>query len=333
MSRLAKKKQKNIVVMGGGTGTFTVLSGLKKYPNINLSAIVSMADDGGSTGVLREEFGILPPGSVRPALVGLSHSEKQVADLFNFRFSEGSFEGHNFGNILLTAFTKMYGDFERAIEEAGKILHIRGRVIPSTLEKARLCARLEDDTVVVGETNIDVPKHDGTLRIQEVWLDPPCKANPRALQAILEADLVVIGPGDLFSSVLPNLVVVGIPEAVRKSRAKKVYVCNMMTKFGETNGFSGRDFVETIENYLGKDVLDFVIFNTKQPSCERIIKYEKEGAQFVQFGQGNLKRSRTRVIYGNFLRPRGFIRHDPAKLAKVLIGLTQNKWRLFPRLF
>lgn len=317
-----KRLKRNIVVIGGGTGTFTVLSGLKKYPNINLSAIVSMADDGGSSGVLREEFGILPPGSVRPALVALSpHSEKALADLFNFRFTDGSLRGHNFGNLLITALVKIHGDFEKAILEAGRILQIRGEVIPSTLDRANLLAELENGEIIRGETNIDVPKHDGNLRIKKVWLDPICKANPRAIKAILKADLVVIGPGDIFSSIVPNLLVQGISEAIHKTRAKKTYVCNLMTKFGETNGFSGRDFMETIENYLGEDVLDFMILNTKRPQAERIAKYEKEGAQFVEWKRRDFKDKKIRIIKGNFMRKSGFIRHDPDKLARTLLGL------------
>jgi len=328
------RKKINIVVIGGGTGTFTVLSGLKKYPNINLSAVVSMADDGGSTGILREEFGILPPGSVRPALVALApYSEKALADLFQFRFTEGSFRGHNFGNLLITALFQMHGSFEKAIEEAGKILHIRGSVIPSTLDNARLCAELENGEIIRGETNIDVPKHDGNLRIKKVWLEPPCKANPRAIKAMRLADLIVIGPGDLFSSLLPNLLVKGIPEAIKKSRAKKVYICNMMTKFGETNGFSGRDFVDTIESYLGKDVFDFVVLNTKRPQQDRIAKYEREKAQFVRWKKTDFQGRKFSIISGNFLRPKGFIRHDSAKLAKVLIGLSKTTWRPSLQLF
>lgn len=322
MSRPFKKKQKNIVVIGGGTGTFTVLSGLKKYPNVNLSAVVSMADDGGSTGVLREEFGILPPGSVRPALVALSHSEKVVADLFQFRFSEGDLRGHNLGNLLLTALTKRHGDFERAIAEAGRILQVRGQVIPSVLKQVHLCARLEDGSIVRGESNIDVPKHNGELRIQSIWLDPPCDAAPKALHVIQEADMIVIGPGDLFSSILPNFAAAGLPEAVRESKAKKVYVCNVMTKFGETNGFSAIDFIEEIEKYLGKGVLEVVLLNTKRPSPDRIAKYEQEGARFVEGRIADLRRKNYRIIAKDFLRAKGFIRHDPHKLAKVLIKLV-----------
>lgn len=313
-------KKNKIVVIGGGTGAFTVLSGLKKYP-VKLSAIVSMADDGGSTKILREEFGILPPGSVRPALVALSNSEKTLADLFNFRFSEGSLKGHNLGNLLITALTKIFGDFEKAIQKASKLLRVRGEVIPATLDNAKLCAILENGQEIIGESNIDIPKHNGFLKIKKAYLKPPCQANKKALLAIKQADLIVIGPGDLFSSIIPNLLVKGIPQAIKKSRAKKVYVCNLMTKFGETYGFEAIDFIKVIEDYLGKQIIDYLILNNKKPSPARILKYEKEGASFVHYQKTDFKNKKFKIIEDNFLRPRGFIRHHPEKLAKTLFGL------------
>lgn len=313
-------KQKNVVVIGGGTGTYTVLSGLKHYP-LNLSAVVAMADDGGSTKVLREEFGILPPGSVRPAIVALSNTEKTLADLFNFRFSEGSLKGHNFGNLLITALTKQLGSFEKAIEEAGNILHIKGRVIPSTLGNCTLFGELQNGQIIKGEENIDVPKHDPSLTIKRVWLEPDCRGNARALTAIKEAHMIVIGPGDMFSSILPNFLVKGIALAVQKARAKKVYICNLMTKLGETNKFTAADFISVLEQYLGKNVLDCVIVNTKQPSVERIKKYEKEGAEYVSYDKKQFPKSSLKVVEGNFLRKNGLVRHDPDVLAKTLFGL------------
>lgn len=313
-------KNKKIVVIGGGTGTFTVLSGLKKYP-VDLTAIVAMADDGGSTGVLREEFGILPPGSVRPALVALSHSEKSVSELFNFRFENGSFKGHNFGNVLITALAKMRGNFERAIDEAGKILNVKGKVVPSTLDNARLCAKLENGEKIIGETNIDVPKHNGNLKIVDLYFSPSCRANPRALKSILEANLIVIGPGDLFSSILPNLIIPEISMAFRESKARKVYVCNLMTKFGETTGFRAIDFVAILEKYLSENTLDYVILNNRWPSRGRILKYEKEKAELVKYDHRDFENKKFKIIEGDFLRPRGFIRHNPHKLGEAIFNL------------
>jgi uncharacterized cofD-like protein len=314
---MSSMRSKNIVVIGGGTGTYTVLTGLKKYP-VNLTAIVSMADDGGSTRVLREEFGVLPPGSVRPAMVALSGAEKTLAGLFNYRFSEGSLKGHNFGNLFLTVLTKQLGSFEKAIEAAAQILKLKGRVIPSTLQNITLVAELEDGTTVRGETNIDIPKHDGKLRIKKIWLEPTARRNPRALQVLAEADLIVLGPGDLFTSIIPNILVEGIRRALLRTKARKLYVCNLMTKFGETTGFNAKDFVDEMERYMGKGVLDVVLVNTKKPSIARIKRYEKEGARFVEYNPRDFSKSRFRVIKKDLVRERGFIRHDSQKLAKVL---------------
>ncbi len=316
----SKSHNKKVVVVGGGTGTFTVLSGLKEYPDVNLTAVVSMADDGGSTGILRQERGILPPGSLRPALAALLRSRKKT-DAFNFRFTEGTFKGHAAGNMLIYLLSRIYGDPEKALEETERILGVRGEVLPSTLGSARLFAKLEDKSVIEGETNIDVPKHDGRLRIVDVWLKPRCSANPKALKAIAGADLIVIGPGDLFSSIVPNFLVDGVSEAIRVSPAKKAYVCNLMTKFGETHGFAAKDFVETVEKYIGEKTIDILILNTQRPFRSRIAQYEKEGAQFVEWKRKDSASKKFRIVSGNYLRMKGFIRHDPDKLAKILVEL------------
>ncbi len=309
---------KKIVVIGGGTGVFTVLSGLKKYP-LDLTAIISMSDDGGSTGILREEFGILPPGDIRRAIVAMAHSDHRLlADLFNYRFEEGGLKGHTFGNIMLTALERLTGSFEEAVDEAGRLLGVRGQALPVTLENVRLAAELEDGSVICGETNIDIPKHDGQLAIRKIWLEPQARANTRALRAIREADMIVLGPGDLYSSIIPNLLVRGVSGAISKSKAKKVYAINLMTKWGETNGFTAKDFISSIEKYLGRGALDYAVINTKQPSAERLKLYEAESAQFV--GANDLP-GKPVPILGDFLRRRGFIRHDPEKLAKVLVSL------------
>lgn len=311
-------KKKHVVVIGGGTGVFTVLSGLRKYP-VRLTAIISMADDGGSTGVLREEFGILPPGDARRALVALARADnKMLSELFNYRFSEGGFKNHVFGNILLTALERLTGSFEQALDEAGKILSIRGRVIPVTLDNVRLVAILEDGTVIRGETNIDIPKHDPRLRIKKVYLSPEARANLRARDAIRAADLIVIGPGDLFTSIIPNMLVRGIPEAIKKSRAKKAFVVSTMTKAGETNAFRASDYLRELETYLGKGVLDYIAVNSKKPPAARLAKYRKEGKEIVE--RGNLP-PRPKAILGNHIRTTGYVRHDPDRLARALIAL------------
>ncbi|MBI2507233.1 MAG: YvcK family protein [Candidatus Niyogibacteria bacterium] len=314
-------KEKRIVVIGGGTGTYTVLSALK-YGPVYLSAIVSMADDGGSTGILREEFGILPTGDVRRALVALSkHPDELLSQLFNYRFREGGLNGHNFGNLIITALERICGNFEKALTEASRLLAVeRGEVIPVTLADVRLFAELEDGSVIRGETNIDIPKHDGELAVNKVWLEPNAKANPKALQAIRRADLVVIGPGDLYTSVIPNILVRGIPEAISQSRAKKIFVCNLMTKYGETHGFVARDFVLALEKYLGEGMLDAVILNNQKPPETVLRRYRKERAFFVDpFLAGFSAPAKLKVVKTNLLRKGEFIRHDHKKLADIIL--------------
>ncbi len=312
------KASKKIVVIGGGTGIFPVLLGLKKHFQ-DITVVVTTADEGGSSGILREEFGILPPGDLRRALVALSSSDNKIlSELFNYRFQEGSgLSGHSFGNLLITALERITGGFEEAIEEAGKILSVQGRVLPVSLKKCSLFAELESGEVIKGETNIDVPKHDGRLRIQKVWLKPEAKINPRAQRAILAADGIIIGPGDLYTSLLPNLLVEGVSQALRKSKGRKIYLVNLMTKFGETHGFRASDFLKTIEEYLGKDVLDYVIINKTQPSLMRFKPYAKENSQFVEADLGNFGQRPIPVVV-DLLRKSGFIRHDPEKVAAAI---------------
>ena len=316
---MALKKTKKIVVTGGGTGVFSVLSGLKNSP-VELTAIVTMADDGGSTGILREEFGILPPGDIRRALLALSHSDnKIIAELLNYRFLEGAgLAGHNFGNLMLTALHRLTGSFEGAIREAAKILHVRGHVVPVTLQSPRLFAELEDGTIIKGETNIDIPHHDGRLRIKRVWLSPEPRLNPVARRALLEADAVIIGPGDLYTSIMPNLLVSGFRDALESSKATKIYVANVMTKFGETNNFRIEDFLSVIHGVLGRDSLDYVLVNTKRPNLSRLKRYAEEKAMFVTWG--HLSQNPT-PIFGDFLRRQGFLRHDPDKVARAILSL------------
>lgn len=314
------KGKKKIVVIGGGTGVFNILNALKNDFS-DLTAIVTMADDGGSTGILREEFGMLPPGDIRRALVALSSSDnKMLAELFSYRFAEGAgLSGHNFGNLLITALHRITGDFESAIFEAGKILRISGKVIPVTLKSAKLMAELENGQLVQGETNIDIPNHDGQLRIKRVWLKPKAEINPSARRAILDADLVIIGPGDLFTSLIPNLLVSGVGEALKKTKGKVAYFVNVMTKFGETNGFSASDFVHNLHAHLDGDILDFIILNNNKPSPERLRGYISEKAEFVEPDVENIKIGKKVLpLSVDLIRSRGYVRHDPKKVLRVV---------------
>lgn len=322
------KKAPKIVVIGGGTGTYTALLGLKKYTS-NLTAVVSMADSGGSTGRLRDEFGILPPGDVRRALLALSSGDEQLTlrQLFEHRFNKGSgLSGHSFGNLLLTALTDITGSEEKAIEEAGKILNIKGRVLPVTLENAQLCARLEDGTVIKGETNIDIRKIKPELKILDVFLDVPAKIYPQARSAIEEADLAVIGPGDLYTSVIVNLLVEGVSDAVRKTRGKVVYVCNIMNKHGETDGFRASDFVREVDKYLGdKDVVDAVVANESKYPASLLRKYKEEKAFPVEVDLTEVKKVVQDVVVRDLTMKGTLLRHDPAKLAKAIIQSSNQQ--------
>ncbi len=313
---------KKVVVIGGGTGSFTVLRGLKKY-NVDITAVVNMFDSGGSTGMLRDEFGILPPGDVRRCLVALAeeNGENIVRELFNYRFDESSsLKGHSFGNLFLTALTKISGSEVEAIKKAAKVLNVKGKVLPVSVDNCHLCAELEDGQVIVGETNIDIPKHDGNLKIRRVFLKPEARIYDETRKAIEEADLIVIGPGDLYTSVMPNLLVKGMKEALQKSKGKKIYVCNLMTKFGETNGFAASDFVKEILKYSGLDELDFVVCNNKKIKNNILEKYEKENAFPVAVDE-NVKKFCEKTITKDLISDPVFIRHDSDKLAEVIIGL------------
>jgi uncharacterized cofD-like protein len=329
MKSKQSKLKKNIVVIGGGTGTFTVLSGLKKYPH-NLTAIVSMADDGGSTGRLRDELGVLPPGDIRQCLVALSEADVILRDLFNYRFENGCLEGHSFGNLFISAFEKITGDLDKALEEVGNVLKIKGKVLPVTLDNVRLKAELENNEKVEGEREINKSWLISKLGIKKLFLNPSAKANPKAVKAILEADVIVVGPGNIYCSIVPNFLVKGIPEAIRKSKALKIYNCNLMTKHGHTDGFKVSDFVNKVEEYLGNKVFDYNIYNTKKPSAAFLKKYSHEG-DWVDPDNGVLKNKR--FIGANLVSPeiykqdpadklkRTLIRHDPDKLAKTIISL------------
>jgi len=329
MTNKMDKTTKNIVVIGGGTGTFTVLSGLKKYPH-NLTAVVSMADDGGSTGRLRDELGVLPPGDIRQCLVALSEADLILRDLFNYRFDGGGLDGHNFGNLFISAFEKITGDLDKALEEVGNVLKIRGRVLPVTLEKVQLKAKLENGTELEGENEINNSWLLSKFGIKKLFLNPRAKANPKAVQAILGADVIVVGPGNIYCSIVPNFLVRGIPEAIKKSKALKIYNSNLMTKHGHTDGFRVSDFVKTIEQHLGDKVFDYVVFGAKKPSAALLKKYSHEG-DWVEPDKKILKDKR--FIGANLVSPilyrqdpadklkRALIRHDPDKLAKTIISL------------
>lgn len=324
---------KKVVTIGGGTGSFMLLSGLKQYP-IELSAIVSMADDGGSTGILRDELGVLPPGDVRQCLVALSETPDMLRELMNYRFANGGLEGHNFGNILLSALEKITGDFGTGVEEAAKILNVRGEVIPVTLSNTRLYMELEGGGLLSGEHEINVSKKFERVGVKKVFLRPRPKANPLAIRKILEADLIIIGPGNHYCAIIPNLLVPGIAEALRKTKAKIVYNCNLISKRGQTDSFSLEDYVDEVNGYIGSPRIDYVTYNIAKPPTALLKKYQSEGllVPFLNERPRNYRVIRADILSGKrharqkedkIAHTRAFIRHDPEKLAKVLVMLLE----------
>ncbi|MCI0542213.1 YvcK family protein [bacterium] len=329
---------KKIVTIGGGTGSFTILSGLKNYP-VLLSAIVSMADDGGSTGVLRDELGVLPPGDVRQCLVALSESSEKLRELMNYRFENGGLRSHNFGNIFLSALEKVNGSFAKGVEEAIEILKVRGRVLPVTEKDAKLKIVLKNEKVLYGEDMIGKSREFQAIGIKELAYDTKVTAYPKALRAIQEADMVVIGPGDIYTSILPNLIIKEVAEAEKRTKAKVVLVANLTNKKGHTTRWDVDDYVHAIEQYIGRGRINYVIYNTKKPLPTLVKKYElQEGRDsIVQFDpKRNPKRVyklvKTRVASDTAPRlkkgdalagSRAFIRHDSGKLARTIMFLLE----------
>jgi len=327
------KSEVKIAVIGGGTGSFTMLSALKQYTS-QIAAIVSMADDGGSTGVLRDELGTLPPGDVRQCLVALSDSPK-VRELFEYRFDAGTFSGHSFGNVLLTALEKISGDFSQAVETASEILRIRGTVIPATLDNVRLTMEWADKSLTLrGERVIDAEYFQHDPRRAQLSLTPKAAPNAVAIAAIEQADIVVIAPGDLYTSLGPLLVIDGIGEALARSKAKKVYVANLVSKHGQTDGFTVSDHAAEIERFAGQPFLDYVLYNQQAPSAEVARRYEEEGGYVTVADNEVLSRQHYTAIGGEFLGDmaqtnsadtligkRSLIRHDAAAVAKMIITL------------
>ncbi|MEK6939973.1 MAG: gluconeogenesis factor YvcK family protein [Nanoarchaeota archaeon] len=320
---------KKVVVIGGGTGNFTVLNGLKKY-NIDLSAIVSMADDGGSTGILRDELGVLPPGDVRQCLVALSDSSRLMRSLMNYRFEQGSLQGHSFGNLLLSALEKVTGSFDRAVEEMGRIMAIKGKVIPVTTNKVHLKMILRNNKLLDGEHEIDVST-EIDKGFQSIYLEPFPEANSRAIDQIMTADLVILSPGDLYTSLIPNLLVDGVSKALRETGAKKALVANLVNKRGQTTQFTVNAYLRELKRFIGKDIFDYVLVNSSKVPEDLIKIYEQEG----DLVQNDLKND-NRLVAVDLLSneivqtqkadslKRSLLRHDSQKLAHELMKIVDS---------
>ena len=322
---------KNIVTIGGGTGSYTILSGLKNLENVSLTALVSMADDGGSTGVLRDELGVLPPGDVRQCLVALSEHSDVVRKLMSYRFSEGSLSGHSFGNIFLAALEKVTGDFAEGVEVASEILKVKGKVVPITKEKAELLICLADGTCINGEDKINHADLQ-TTGITSIAYTKGVALNPHAVEVIMRADVIILGPGNYYCSIIPNLIVEGFKEAIQATKAKVIFPVNLTNKQGHTLNWKVSDYVSDIEKYLGRPV-DTILINNEQPTDMQVELYK------IKEGDGVLTcddmRDDSRVVHEKLLYHdviiypksdriqdmRSFIRHDRYKFMEAIATL------------
>lgn len=312
-----------IVTLGGGTGQFTLLLSLKKIQNLDITAVVSMADSGGSSGRLRDELGALPPGDILKALLALSVLPGSTArDILLHRFSKGALKDHNAGNMLLTILSQYSGSFLDAVKALGEILKVRGTVLPVTTGQITLRARLENGQEIVGEKNIDIPDSPQRPRIKDVWLEPNAFALSETLRAIKEADVLLISPGDLFTSIVPVFLVRGIKEALQEFRGKIIYICNTMTKPGETDGFKVSDFVKIIEIYSGKKI-HTVLGNNSRPSEAVLARYALELSYPVIIDTEENWNER-KIISANILADGELARHNPLKIAEALNPLLKS---------
>lgn len=314
----ALKRGPSIVAIGGGTGLSTLLRGLKEHTS-NITAIVTVTDDGGSSGRLRSEMGILPPGDIRNCLVALADKEPLMERLFQYRFRSCSgLNGHSFGNLLIAALTDLCGDFELAVKESSKVLAVRGRVLPSTLSDVTICAEMLDGSIVRGETSLSSQNQP----IRRVFIEPGgCDPLPEALDAIREADAIVLGPGSLYTSVIPNLLVEELTNAIAGSSAPKIYVCNVMTQRGETDHYSVQDHVQAILDHSRRDLIDYCIVNDTPVSEHLIARYRQMSQDPVVDDSDRLASAGIRVVKASVVSETAVVRHDPTKLAAVLMQL------------
>ncbi len=323
-----EKSDKKLVVIGGGTGSFELLSELKHHFR-DITALVNMVDDGGSTGVLRDELGVLPPGDVRQCLVALSDAPEKLRRLFNFRFAQGTFAGHSFGNIFLSAVERMTDSFDEAVTMTSDILKIHGRVLPMTVDNCQLQMKV-DGKVISGESAISnsaIPAHAKP----DIWIKPPASMTPLARDALEAADMIVIAPGNLYCSLIPSLLVDGVAECLISAKAELVYVANLVNKPNHTQDFTVVDYTEELERFIGAKRIDTVLYNTDAPDERLMKRYALEGEYPIRTDKKSITGKHFTAIGGAFLRqgnieqskndtriPRSYIRHDGSAVAKAL---------------
>lgn len=325
-----KHKKQKIVTIGGGSGQFALLSGLRDLEGVEISAVVSMVDSGGSTGRLRDEFGILPPGDVLKCILALSPHHDIARKILLKRFGTASrLEGHNAGNMLLTMLSRYAGSFPAGVHALAEILDAQGTILPVTIDKATLVAQLTDGSRIYGERAIDMPRGTQREKIQDVFLVPhhsdSISVYPPVIEVIRTADYVIIGPGDMFTSIVPNLIVPGVKEALRKTEATLLYVVNIMTKFGETHNFTGADFVSKLEECMGRSVQG-IVYNSKKPDKELLDCYRQQKAEFVTIdAAADFWHDRTVYAADLLDTAGGIVRHDSQKLALLIRKIISNQ--------
>ena len=312
------KKGPRIVVLGGGTGLSVLLRGLKEYTS-NITAIVSVADDGGSSGRLRGQLGILPPGDLRNCLVALADTEPAMESLFSYRFTAGEgLAGHSLGNLLIAAMVDLTGNFETAINEVGEVLAIRGKVIPATTANLVLGAELEDGSLLIGQSFVAATEKP----IKKVFLSPSeCEPLPEAIAAIREAEAIILGPGSLYTSVIPNLLIPGMTEEIKKARCLKIYVCNVMTEMRETKDFTAGDHLEALYQHSAPGLVDYMIVNNKKVPASYVTKYALEGAKAVEIDREKIAQMDVQLIQAPLSLENDCIRHDSQELSSLIMKL------------
>jgi len=326
-----------IVTIGGGTGSHNVLMGLKKQP-CEITAVVTMSDSGGSSGRLRDELGQLPPGDVRQCLVALAPDERAsllFRNFFNYRFPAGrGLKGHSFGNLFLAVLADITGSMSEAIAEASSILRVQGEVLPVSLTNTTLKARLIDGTEIAGEANLDERKIKPEMPIDYVYLDPTAYVNPPVLEAIESAGAIVFCPGDLYTSIIPNLLVQDVAEAIRSSPATKIYVCNLMTKPGDSHGFKASDFAKTLFEYLGGPHIDYFVVNSATFPEGLVKRYQAMGQHPVELDADECRGLSLNLVEAPLLSEGVYLRHDPDALAARLLQIaSENSWSVKARRF
>ncbi len=318
-----------VVAIGGGTGISTMLRGLKVFTS-NLTAIITVADDGGGSGVLREHLGMLPPGDIRNCILALAETEPIMEKLLQYRFKDGMLKGQSFGNLFLAAMNGISNNFEEAIQSMSDVLAVTGRVLPVTHENINLCAELVDGFKIMGESKIGSHNETHPGRIKKVYLDKKqVKPLEKVLKAVREADIIVLGPGSLYTSIIPNLLVDDIAESIKKSKAIKAYVCNIMTQPGETDGYSVFDHISALQEHSLKKIVDFCIVNTQEVPNDLIAKYKNDGSEIVKFDFSLVNKEGINLVCGDFLSIKNsLVRHDPNKLAYVIMKLVEKNLQL-----